>query len=138
MHRLHKQVDVVLLKKNQAPCSKLRTLSQQLLCYSSKEINYFVFVIDELFFNSLITLPCIAREALFEQNTQKYLSNCSIMLSPINFLWQISVDFLEYFLFMFYRRYTADKQWYRPKRLSGIAYLFELKGVSSEQNVEQP
>ena len=43
---------------------------------------------------------------------------------------------------MFYRHNTTEQQWYRPNRLPGIAYQFELKwGVShtyANENVGQP
>jgi len=42
----------------------------------------------------------------------------------------------------FYRCNTTEKQWYRPNRLPGIAYLFELKGgmpcTYANKNVGQP
>ena len=54
------------------------------------------FVINELFCTSLITLPCIAKEALFEQTTLskilqtgvsfQLLCSLSIMFPPINSL----------------------------------------------------
>jgi len=52
----------------------------ELLCI--KRIDNLYFVINELFCNALITLLCIAKEALFKQTalnkycTQKYLLNC--------------------------------------------------------------
>jgi len=60
----------------------------------SAGIGNLFFVINELFCNSLITLLCIAKEALFKQTAlnkyyaQKYLCNCFIvclsLLSPVN------------------------------------------------------
>jgi len=50
-----------------------------------KNIDNLYFVMNELFCNSLITLLCIAKEALFEQTAlnkycaQKYLLNCFII-----------------------------------------------------------
>jgi len=48
----------------------------------------------------------------------------------------------ELLLFGFYRRNTTEKQWYRPNRLPGIAYLLKLKGgvsrTSANENVGQP
>jgi len=38
---------------------------------------------------------------------------------------------LNCFLFRLYRHNTTEKQWYRPNRLQGIAYLLELKGGAS-------
>jgi len=65
------QFDVVLfLKKPAATQLQLRCI---------KRIHYLYFVINELFTDSLVTLLCIAKEALFEQTaltkhcTQKYL-----------------------------------------------------------------
>jgi len=54
----------------------------------------------------------------------------------------VNTDFVNCFLFGFYRRNTAEKQWYRPYRLPRIAYPFELKGSVSHtyanKNVVQP
>jgi len=48
---------------------------------------------------------------------------------------------LREFLFRFCRYNTIKKQWYRPNRVPGIAYLFKLlKGVShtcANENVRQ-
>jgi len=52
------------------------------------------------------------------------------------------VNLYNCFLFRFYRRKITEKQWYRPDRLPGIAYLLELKGGVSRtyanKNVGQP
>ena len=63
----------------------------QLLSPYIKRIDKLYFVSNELFCNSLITLLCIAKEALTALNiycAQKYVLNCSlfIMLSTINSL----------------------------------------------------
>ena len=48
-------------------------------------------------------------------------------------VWRLSSDFVNYLLFEVFRHLTTEKQRYRPRTLSGIAYRFELKGSVCER-----
>ena len=50
---------------------------------------------------------------------------------------RLSLDSLIYFLFKFYRHLITEKHWYKPCRLPGIAYPFELKVGMSLTNVNE-
>ena len=73
------------ISQNKAPCSMLHSLKN---CYAIKELIVLYFVIKELFYNSVITLPCISKEALFRLvlgNISTFWIYCDIELHNISY-----------------------------------------------------